>query len=171
MMVRGEITGAFLVSLQVNQLSLDDPTLDPKSLSILQGIAHQTSITVENLRLLEARQEEAYVTAALLQVAQAVVSSNELPDVLETIVHLLPILVGIDVCMIYRWDEDLQVFRPSNAHGENRRQERFLLDNPYLPGEHRLLGRRPGRGRRSHLPDGSGFPAGGRLARPVLRGT
>ncbi len=139
LMVRGQITGAFLVSLQVERLSADDPTLDPKSLSILQGIAHQTSVTVENLRLLEARQEEAYVTAALLQVAQAVVSSNDLPDVLENIVHLVPILVGIDVCMIYRWDEDLQVFRPTNAHGENRRQERFLLDNAYLPGEHRLL--------------------------------
>jgi sigma-B regulation protein RsbU (phosphoserine phosphatase) len=137
--VRGEITGAFLVALEVPRNPADAPSLDPKSVSILQGIAHQTSVTVENLRLLEARQEEAYVTAALLQVAQAVVSANELPEVLENIVHLLPILVGIDVCLIYRWEDDLQVFRPVNAHGENRRQERFLLDNPYLPGEHHLL--------------------------------
>ncbi len=140
LLVRGEITGAFLVTLQQPEdFSTQTKQIDAKSFSILQGISHQTSVTVENLRLLEARQEEAYVTAALLQVAQAVVSTSELPEVLENIVHLLPILVGIDVCMIYRWDEDLQVFRPSNAHGQNRRQERFLLDNPYLPGEHRLL--------------------------------
>ncbi|HMN59533.1 MAG TPA: GAF domain-containing protein [Anaerolinea sp.] len=140
LLVRGEVTGAFLVGLQQPEGAAQRPSqIDAKSFSILQGISHQTSVTVENLRLLEARQEEAYVTAALLQVAQAVVSTSDLPEVLENIVHLLPILVGIDICMIYRWDEDLQVFRPSNAHGENRRQERFLLDNPYLPGEHHLL--------------------------------
>lgn len=139
MQVRGEITGALMVALQVDNGYHQPPQLDSKSVSILQGIAHQTSVTVENLRLLEARQEEAYVTAALLQVAQAVVSTSELPEVLENIVHLLPILVGIDVCLLYRWDEDLQIFRPTNAHGENRRQEYFLLDNAYLPGEHYLL--------------------------------
>ncbi|MBI4928235.1 MAG: GAF domain-containing protein, partial [Anaerolineae bacterium] len=139
LLLRGEVTGAFLVAAQLDGFSINPPRPDPKSSAILQGIAHQTSVTVENLRLLEARQEEAYVTAALLQVAQAVVSANELPEVLDNIVHLLPILVGIDVCLVYRWDEDLQVFRPTNAHGENRRQERFLLDNPYLPGEHHLL--------------------------------
>ena len=140
LMVRGEITGAFLVAVQqIDESNNHQTQIDEKSYSILQGISHQTSVTVENLRLLEARQEEAYVTAALLQVAQAVVSTSELPEVLENIVHLLPILVGIDICMVYRWVEELQVFRPSNAHGQNRRQERFLLDNPYLPGEHRLL--------------------------------
>lgn len=139
LLVRGELTGAYIVALQTDWNQLQAHRVEPKSLSILQGIAHQSSVTVENLRLLEARQEEAYVTAALLQVAQAVVSTNDLPEVLENIVHLLPILVGIDVCLIYRWDQDLQVFRPTNAHGENRRQEYFLLDNVYLPGEYNLL--------------------------------
>ncbi|GAP07651.1 serine phosphatase RsbU, regulator of sigma subunit [Anaerolinea thermolimosa] len=140
LLLRGDLTGAFLVAIENEPSSAhQEPHLEPKAHAILQGIAHQTSITVENLRLLEARQEEAYVTAALLQVAQAVVSTRELSEVLENIVHLLPILVGIDVCLIYRWDEDLQIFRPTNVHGENRRQEYFLLDNIYLPGEHRLL--------------------------------
>jgi GAF domain-containing protein len=45
-------------------------------LAILQGIAHQTAIAVDNIYLQKAQKEEAYVSVALQQVAQAVVSSS-----------------------------------------------------------------------------------------------
>jgi len=141
MLVRGEVTGAFLVSLQMAWTPGIETGFDPKALSILQGIAHQTAITIDNLRLLEARQEEAYVTAALLQVAQAVVGSNDLNDTLDTIVHLLPILVGIDTCVIYLWDSASQLFRPTQAYAESRRMEDAILSRPFAPAEHRLLDR------------------------------
>jgi phosphoserine phosphatase RsbU/P len=48
-------------------------------------------------------------------VAQAVVTSNDLNDTLETIVHLLPILVGIETCAIYLWDAASQRFRPTQV--------------------------------------------------------
>jgi sigma-B regulation protein RsbU (phosphoserine phosphatase) len=112
---------------------------DPKALAILQGIAHQTAMTVDNLSLLEARQEEAYVTAALLQVAQAVVSSTDLHDTLDTIVHLLPILVGIETCVIYLWDSANLLFRPTQVSGQSRREEDFIITHPFSPGENRLL--------------------------------
>ncbi len=141
MLVRGEVSGAFLVSLQMAWTPGIETGFDPKALSILQGIAHQTSITIDNLRLLEARQEEAYVTAALLQVAQAVVSSNDLNDTLDTIVHLLPILVGIDTCVIYLWDSASQLFRPTQAYAESRRMEDAILNHPFALSEHGLLNR------------------------------
>jgi serine phosphatase RsbU (regulator of sigma subunit) len=53
------------------------------------------------MRLIEARQEEAYITAVLLQVAQAVVSQGNLQDTFDTIVNLLPILIGVSACVIY----------------------------------------------------------------------
>lgn len=136
LLVRGEVNGIFLVGLQ---MMASQTTFDPKALAILQGIAHQTAITLENLSLLEARQEEAYVTAALLQVAQAVVSSSDLNDTLETVVHLLPILVGIDVCVIYLWDAASHLFRPTQVAAENRRQEDAILSRPYDPDEPNLL--------------------------------
>jgi phosphoserine phosphatase RsbU/P len=139
MLVRGEVVGAFVVAMHVNQSATGEKGFVPNAMAILQGIAHQTSITVENLRLLEARQEEAYVTAALLQVAQAVVSANELSEILENVVHLLPILVGIDVCLIYQWDVAGKCFRPTHAHGENRKQEKYLLEQSYPPETHILL--------------------------------
>ena len=139
MMVRSELTGAFLVTLQTVSQPNGERGFDPKALSILQGIAHQTSLTIDNLRLLEARQEEAYVTAALLQVAQAVVSSSDLHDTLDTIVHLLPILVGIDTCVIYLWDPGSRLFRPIQAYGSSRREEETILSLAYAPEQHHLL--------------------------------
>ena len=136
---RSDLIGAFVVSLQIADGPAGEHAFDPKTLAVLQGIAHQTSQSVQNLRLAEARQEEAYVTAALLQVANAVVSAGELPDILENIVNLLPILVGIDACIIYRWDEGSRLFRPTNAYTGNRRVEESLLAVPYPPGEHELL--------------------------------
>jgi serine phosphatase RsbU (regulator of sigma subunit)/putative methionine-R-sulfoxide reductase with GAF domain len=139
MLVRGELSGALLVGLQTGSIEEQSADFDPKALAILQGIAHQTSITIDNLQLLEARQEEAYVTAALLQVAQAVVTSSDLNDTLDTIVHLLPILVGIETCAIYLWDAVSQVFRPTQVSGRSRREEEIILAHPFAPGENRLL--------------------------------
>jgi len=139
MLVRGVLTGALLVALQTTSRTDREPGFDPKALSILQGIAHQTSMTIDNLRLLEARQEEAYVTAALLQVAQAVVSSNDLHDTLDTIVHLLPILVGIDACIISLWDPSSQRFRPIQAYGGSRREEDAMLTTSFTPEDFPLL--------------------------------
>ena len=140
LLVRSELAGAFLVTLQLGVPQGEgQQAFDPKAISILQGIAHQTALTVDNLRLLEARQEEAYVTAALLQVAQAVVSSTDLHDTLDTIVHLLPILVGIDSSVIYLWDPVNQLFRPAQVYAGSRRDEEALASHSYPLGEYPLL--------------------------------
>lgn len=139
MLVRGELIGAFLVGLQMASQTGVEPGFDPKALAILQGIAQQTSLTIDNLRLLEARQEEAYVTAALLQVAQAVVTSNDLNDTLDTIVHLMPILVGVETCVIYLWDASNQLLRPTQVAAQSRREEETIRARPFAPGENKLL--------------------------------
>jgi sigma-B regulation protein RsbU (phosphoserine phosphatase) len=139
LLVRGNVIGGFLVGLQMAGANRIETCFDPKALAILQGIAHQTGMTIDNLRLLEARQEEAYVTTALLQVAQTVVSSTDLNDTLDTIVHLLPILVGIDACIIYLWDALNHLFRPTQVYAENRREEDAILSRPFAPGEYLLL--------------------------------
>jgi serine phosphatase RsbU (regulator of sigma subunit) len=139
LMARGELLGAMLVAHQADREIATDQEFDQQTLSILLGIAHQTSIAIENIRLLEARQEEAYVTAVLLQVAQAVVSQNELGDILETIVHLLPILVGIDTCVIYLYDQSEQTFQPTHAFAGSHQKENAFLAKGYRVGEYGLL--------------------------------
>jgi len=57
------------------------------------------------------------VSAALLQVAQAVVSLGELDDVLEAIVRIGPMLVGVDRCAVFLWSEQERAFRLAKAYG------------------------------------------------------
>ncbi len=132
LIARSEMLGAFLL---VNDQNLnDDQTIEMLSderLGIIQGITQQTAIAVENIRLLEQKQEEAYVSNVLLQVAQAVVSSSSLDDTLDSIVHIMPILVGIDSCLIYFWDKSERVFKITQAYTKNTEEEEKLISNTY----------------------------------------
>jgi serine phosphatase RsbU (regulator of sigma subunit) len=105
----------------------------------MQGIALQTATVVDNIRLREAQQEEAYVSAALLQVAQAVANLNDLDEILNTIVRLTPILVGGERCAIYRWDEEQGIFHPAQVYGLPRKEAASFMTRHYEPGDSYLL--------------------------------
>jgi len=136
---RGELLGAFLVSHCADAALAIENKFNDQTQAILQGLTQQTAVALENIRLVETRQEEAYITAVLLQVAQAVVSQNQLPDVLETIINLMPILVGIETCIIYTWNKEDQVFRPASMIAENKALREWLSEKTYSPGEHDIL--------------------------------
>lgn len=141
LLARESLLGAFLVAHQAGEQTGVPAYFDQQTLSILQGIAHQTAVTLENLQLLEARQEEAYVTAVMLQVAQAVVSQNQLQDILDTIVHLLPILVGIDAAIICLWDPVHELFHAAQAYAGSHELQQNLRGCDYTPSQFRLLER------------------------------
>jgi phosphoserine phosphatase RsbU/P len=141
MTVRGEIQGAFLIdfsdSYQLEENEDHQNQLEEK-FSIIQGIAHQAALAVENIQLLKSQKEEAYVSIALLQVAQAVVSLNELEETLETIVRITPILVGVKRAVIFTWDEEQSVFRISQSYGISR-TELMTLGKEWSSDEFPLL--------------------------------
>ncbi len=147
LLARGEALGAMLVDYQNDQVGsvsgdsagISRGKLSGERLAIIRGIAYQTATAVENARLLEARQEEAYVSAALLQVAQAVVSFNDLDDILSAIVRITPILIGVERCIIFLWDAERSVFRPARAYGVPHDAEATLLARRYAPGNFPLL--------------------------------
>jgi len=140
LLAHGAVLGAMLVDYRNDQAGIGIPgELDDERLAIIRGIAYQTASAVENARLLEAQQEEAYVSAALLQVAQAVVSSNDLDDILRAIVRITPILVGVERCIIFLWDDERSIFRPAQAYGVPRDAETAFLAQRYAPGDFPLL--------------------------------
>lgn len=136
---RGEVLGAFVVEYSASSpapgLGKSFDTFFDERLAILQGIAHQTAIAADNIRLLKAQKEEAYVSVALLQAAQAVVSSNELDEALGSIVRITPILVGVKRAMIFLWHEDHQHFLLAQSYGVPREAE----SRTFSPGEFPLL--------------------------------
>ena len=55
---------------------------ETRQMEVLNAVARQTSVAIENIRLREAEQSDAYITAVLLQVAETVVASASLADTL-----------------------------------------------------------------------------------------
>ncbi len=139
LIAHGELQGGFLISHNSDGEFGVQNRFSDQTLAILQGIAQQTSVGLENIRLVENRQEEAYVTAVLLQVAQAVVSQNKLDDILDTIVHLMPILVGVDTCVIYIWDKKNQRFIPSHAVASTHEELEGIKNQSFATGEFPML--------------------------------
>lgn len=118
LLARGEVLGVILVDYQSEETGADAlGELRDERLAMVQGIAHQTAAAVESARLREAQQEDAYVSTALLQVAQAVASLTELDDILSTIVRITPLLVGVERLVVFLWDEELAVFQALQAYG------------------------------------------------------
>jgi sigma-B regulation protein RsbU (phosphoserine phosphatase) len=135
LLARGELLGAMLMDYSSGM----GQEFGQERLAMIQGIAHQTAAAVENARLLETRQEEAYVSTALLQVAQAVVSLNDLDDILGAIVRITPMLVGVEWCIVFLWYEEASIFRPCQAYGIPRSVELELRSRQYEAGEFPFL--------------------------------
>lgn len=117
--------------------TLDRVELDDQ-LILLQGIAHQTAVAVENILLLQEQQEETYVSVALLQVAQAVGNLTNLDEILSSIVRLMPILIGVKRCLVFLWDSNDEFFTLSNNFGISR-MEQSLLEGKFTEGKFPVL--------------------------------
>ncbi len=101
--------------------------------------ASYAAVAIENARLYDAAQEQAYASAALLQVAQAVVSLNDLDEILGTIIRIMPILVGVERAALYQWDAEKDLFVPSQEYGLSREESGEFWDRTFSPGEFAFL--------------------------------
>ena len=79
---------------------------------IVETFASYAAVSIENSRLYDAAQEQAYASAALLQVAQAVASPESIQEVLEIVVRTMPILLGVSSAALYGWDANRRCYVP-----------------------------------------------------------
>ena len=107
--------------------------------AITSTFASYAAVAIENARLYDSSQEQAYASAALLQVAQAVASKGELNEILEAIIRVMPILVGVDRCGLYLWDSYSQQYISSQEYGLSEDDKFLVWEDIYQPGEFPLL--------------------------------
>lgn len=88
-----------------------------EALAMVTTFASYAAVAIENARLYDAAQEQAYASAALLQVAQAAASLSDLDEILGTIVRVLPILVGVERALLYSWDGASDRLLPAHEYG------------------------------------------------------
>ncbi|MFZ2095620.1 MAG: SpoIIE family protein phosphatase, partial [Anaerolineales bacterium] len=121
LITQNNICGALLVDFTSSNLDINSSQeVWDEKYTLIQGAARQAAIAIENLQLVKSQEEEAYISVALLQVAQAIVSLNQLEEILGSIVRITPILVGVKRCIIYLWDDKELVFRQSQYFGFSR---------------------------------------------------
>jgi phosphoserine phosphatase RsbU/P len=102
---------------------------------LLRNVANQTAQAIESEQLHIAQQEEAWVNTALLQVAEAVNSLIDLNEILNTIVRFIPMLVGVESCLILIWDEDNDVFYAGPSYGLDEMGQGLLESFEITPAE------------------------------------
>lgn len=105
---------------------------------MLSTFASYAAVAIENTRLYDQAQEQAYASAALLQVAQAVVSLSELDEILGTIVRIMPILVGVHRTVLYLFDAEHDRYIPVQEYGFDEADEP-LFQRALAPGEFLLI--------------------------------
>lgn len=93
-----------------------DP-FDEEDVKIIDAFAHQAALAIEVAQLFAAKEEEAWVTSALLSVAEALSSSLELSQMLETLVSLTLMLVDVQCCGIMAWEADAKRLGNGMARG------------------------------------------------------
>jgi serine phosphatase RsbU (regulator of sigma subunit)/putative methionine-R-sulfoxide reductase with GAF domain len=96
--------------------------------TIAGTFANYAAVAIENTRLFDATQEQAYASAALLQVAQSVVSLNDLDEILGSIIRIMPILVGVKRVVLYRLNGVEDALQASHEYGFSEEEESLLTE-------------------------------------------
>lgn len=124
LLAKAEMRGVMLIK---------PPAARSASQELLQNFSNQAAQAIDNGLLSIAQQEEAWVNTALLQVAEAVNSLINLQDILATIVRFVPMLIGVESCIVLVWDEEKEVFHAGPSHGLGE-MARGLLETFEIPG-------------------------------------
>jgi serine phosphatase RsbU (regulator of sigma subunit) len=123
--------------------SNEEDAFDETDILVLRALADTIALAVRNAELYHAerwqRRTEAYASAAVLQVAQALARLNDLDAVLEFIVRATPLLVGAARCLIFLWDEGESRFRLADCYGLPAASRARVLDRVYGEDEFPML--------------------------------
>jgi phosphoserine phosphatase RsbU/P len=139
LVAKGHMVGVMVVDEPERQALVLQGFIGEDTLSrqdeLLRNVANQTAQAIESEQLHMAQQEEAWVNTALLQVAEAVNSLIDLNEILNTIVRFIPMLVGVESCLILIWDEENDVFYAGPSYGLDEMGQGLLESFEITPAE------------------------------------
>jgi serine phosphatase RsbU (regulator of sigma subunit) len=94
-----------------------------EDIEIINTFGNQAALAIEGAQLFADQQEEAWVTTALLSVAESVNSTVNAQETLETLVRLAPMFVGVVYCALLEWDAEANAFQGRVAWGTTQTNE------------------------------------------------
>jgi serine phosphatase RsbU (regulator of sigma subunit)/putative methionine-R-sulfoxide reductase with GAF domain len=84
---------------------------------VFEALAAQVATAIYKNQQWSAQREQAWLTTARLQVAEAIGQSATLEEVLDAITRLVPLLIGAETCVILIWDGENEVYLGSWEYG------------------------------------------------------
>ncbi len=112
--------------------------ISERRLAMMSGIAHQVAAAVDNSRLAAAREEEAWISTLLLQVAEAVRRLQPVDTTLAQVARMAQALTGVDRCAVLLKDED-GAFRVRTVHALRPELADAYRDAVIQPGDLPLI--------------------------------
>jgi len=103
-------------------------------IAMLTGMASQAALVIDAVRARVAQQEESWVTAALLRVAEAMSQSDSLEQIADTVVRLAPLLVGVNACAVFVRDGKDANLRAMRGYGFDDSVQQILAANEFPVG-------------------------------------
>jgi sigma-B regulation protein RsbU (phosphoserine phosphatase) len=103
----------------------------------LRTLADQIAIAIHEARLYAAEREQAWISTALLQVAEATGHATSLEQVLDTVVRITPLLSGVERCGVMLVDGEPNSFRAQAAFGVEALDDFYALR--LKPGDSLML--------------------------------
>ncbi len=120
---QGRLVGALLACQD------DGLAFNPRRIDMMYGLANQAALVIDSVRARVAQKDEAWITAALLQVAQAVNQSDNLSAIAETVMSLTPLLVGVDACALFVREGQDTILRALRGYGFAAEAQQAIAQN------------------------------------------
>ncbi|BBB46781.1 SpoIIE family protein phosphatase [Pelolinea submarina] len=132
---RSEICFPLLINdqlLGVLEILSDEPdAFHENDVMVLHILADSISLAIENAELFDDIFEKTWISTVMLQVAEAAQAYDNLDDLFEAIVRILPLLVGVEKCAIYMPGKDSAEFYLNAHYGFQKSMEAKLAMLPY----------------------------------------
>lgn len=130
-----EVAGEKIGHLAIDRIGPE--RFSSEEVEIINTFAGQAAIAIANAQLYMAQREEAWVSTALLQVAEATGRATNLDEVLSTVARITPMLVGVEWCAVFLCEGD--TFRIVEIEGTNNRVASAFLGHVFHKGEWEAL--------------------------------
>ncbi len=105
----------------------------------LETLAAETSIAINKTQQLARQREQAWLTTAQLQVAEAIGHANSLDEMLTAVTRLTAMLLGVSFCATLMWDQESESYNCMTLYGGDAQAARQLCQVRVPLGEWPIL--------------------------------
>ena len=93
----------------------------------LEAIASETAIAINKIQQIARQREQAWLSTAQLQVAEAIGQSASMEEMITAVTRLTPMLLGNQLCALLTWNEEWERYRLASIFGPHLDLD--LVDN------------------------------------------